>query len=298
METVASIQNLTRTYKRVTALDNVSLDIPKGSVFGLVGSNGAGKTTLIKHIMGMLRPQSGTVRVFGMDPIAEPEAVLVRIGFLSEDRDLPGWMRVHELMRYLRAFYPNWDPGFAEQLREQFKLDPQAKLKTLSRGQLAQAGLLGALAHRPDFLVLDEPSSGLDPIVRRDILSAIIRTVADEGRTVLFSSHLLDEVERVADHMAMIYNGKLLLNAPMEEIKASHVRLVATFTTPPTTNSLPGALACNNFNGEWTILCNSQIDACKQAITEQGGSILEENEAGLEEIFIAHAGAPVSLGGE
>jgi ABC-2 type transport system ATP-binding protein len=298
METVASIQNLTRTYKRVTALDNVSLEIPKGSVFGLVGSNGAGKTTLIKHIMGMLRAQSGTVRVFGMDPIAEPEAVLVRIGFLSEDRDLPGWMRVYELMRYLRAFYPNWDPAFAEQLREQFKLDPQAKLKTLSRGQLAQAGLLGALAHRPDFLVLDEPSSGLDPIVRRDILSAIIRTVADEGRTVLFSSHLLDEVERVADHMAMIYNGKLLLNAPMEEIKGNHVRLVATFTNSPTPNSLPGALTCNNFNGEWTILCNGQIDACKQAITEQGGTILEENEAGLEEIFIAHAGAPVALGGE
>jgi ABC-2 type transport system ATP-binding protein len=298
METVASIQNLTRTYKRVTALDNVSLDIPKGSVFGLVGSNGAGKTTLIKHIMGMLRAQSGTVRVFGMDPIAQPEAVLVRIGFLSEDRDLPGWMRVHELMRYLRAFYPNWDPDFAEQLREQFKLDPQAKLKTLSRGQLAQAGLLGALAHRPDFLVLDEPSSGLDPIVRRDILSAIIRTVADEGRTVLFSSHLLDEVERVADHMAMIYNGKLLLNAPMEEIKTRHLRLVVKFTTPPLPNSLPGALTCTNFNGEWTIVCNGQIDACKQAITEQGGTILEENEAGLEEIFIAHAGAPVSLGGE
>ena len=203
METVASIQNLARTYKRVTALDNVSLDIPKGSVFGLVGSNGAGKTTLIKHIMGMLRAQSGTVRVFGMDPIAEPEAVLVRIGFLSEDRDLPGWMRVHELMRYLRAFYPNWDPDFAERLREQFKLDPQAKLKTLSRGQLAQAGLLGALAHRPDFLVLDEPSSGLDPIVRRDILSAIIRTVADEGRTVLFSSHLLDEVERAPQSLIL-----------------------------------------------------------------------------------------------
>src|SRR5690606_5695346 len=242
--------------------------------------------------------QSGTVEVFGMDPIAEPESVLVRIGYLSEDRDLPGWMRVHELMRYLRAFYPNWDPDFAEQLREQFKLDPHAKLKTLSRGQLAQAGLLGALAHRPDFLVLDEPSSGLDPIVRRDILSAIIRTVADEGRTVLFSSHLLDEVERVADHMAMIYNGKLLLNAPMEEIKTRHLRLVVKFTTPPKENTLPGTLTCNHFNGEWTILCNGQIDACKRAIAEQGGTILEENEADLEEIFIAHAGAPVALVGE
>ena len=145
METVARITNLTRTYKRTTALDGISLEISKGAVFGLVGSNGAGKTTLIKHIMGMLKPQSGSVEVFGMDPIANPEEVLVRIGFLSEDRDLPGWMRVHELMRYLRAFYPNWDPAYAEQLREQFKLDPQAKLKSLSRGQLAQAGLLGAL---------------------------------------------------------------------------------------------------------------------------------------------------------
>lgn len=298
METVARIKNLTRTYKRVTALDNVSLDIPKGSVFGLVGSNGAGKTTLIKHLMGMLRPQSGSVEVFGMDPIADPEAVLVRIGFLSEDRDLPGWMRVHELMRYLRAFYPNWDPDFAEQLREQFKLDPQAKLKTLSRGQLAQAGLLGALAHRPDFLVLDEPSSGLDPIVRRDILSAIIRTVADEGRTVLFSSHLLEEVERVADHMAMIYNGKLLLNAPLEEIKRTHTKFVAKFETPPLRATLPGALSCQHFNGEWSIVVNGQQDACKQAIAEQGGAILEESEVGLEEIFIAHAGAPVALGGE
>lgn len=298
METVARIKNLTRTYKRVTALDNVSLDIPKGAVFGLVGSNGAGKTTLIKHIMGMLRPQSGTVEVFGMDPIAQPEAVLVRIGFLSEDRDLPGWMRVHELMRYLRAFYPNWDPEFAEQLREQFKLDPQAKLKTLSRGQLAQAGLLGALAHRPDFLVLDEPSSGLDPVVRRDILSAIIRTVADEGRTVLFSSHLLDEVERVADHMAMIYNGTLLLNAPMEEIKTGHTRFVVTFPNAPVQASLPGALSCQNFNGEWSIVCNGHHDACKAAIAEQGGAIVEETNPGLEDIFIAHAGAPVQLGEE
>ena len=292
METVASINNLTRRYKRVTALDNVSLDIPKGCVFGLVGSNGAGKTTLIKHLMGMLRPQEGTVEVFGMNPIAEPEKVLVRMGYLSEDRDLPGWMRVHELMRYLRAFYPNWDPEFAEQLREQFQLDPHAKLKTLSRGQLAQAGLLGALAHRPDFLVLDEPSSGLDPIVRRDILSAIIRTVADEGRTVLFSSHLLEEVERVSDHMAMVYKGKLLLNAPMDIIKAEHTRFVATFEGALPEN-LPGLLRKEEFNGEWTLLCHGNPDACRVVINEQGGTILEECNPSLEDIFVAHAGAPL-----
>lgn len=292
METVARITHLTRQYKRVTALDDISLEIPKGCVFGLVGGNGAGKTTLIKHLMGMLRPQHGTVEVFGMNPITDPEKVLVRMGYLSEDRDLPGWMRVHELMRYLRAFYPNWDPEFAEELREQFQLDPHAKLKTLSRGQLAQAGLLGALAHRPDFLVLDEPSSGLDPIVRRDILSAIIRTVADEGRTVLFSSHLLEEVDRVADHMAMIYKGQLLLNAPMETIKTEHTRFTATFDgTPP--EDLPGLLHQAEFNGEWTLLCHGDRDTIRAAITERGGNILAEQEPSLEDIFVAHAGAPL-----
>lgn len=294
METVAKITNLTRRYKRVTALDNISLEIPKGCVFGLVGNNGAGKTTLIKHLLGMLRPQEGSVEVFGMDPIADPEGVLVRMGYLSEDRDLPGWMRVHELLRYLRAFYPNWDPEYAEELRKRFQLDPHAKLKTLSRGQLAQAGLLGALAHRPDFLVLDEPSSGLDPIVRRDILGAIIRTVADEGRTVLFSSHLLDEVERVADHMAMIYQGQLLLNAPMETIKAEHTRFVATFEASPP-EDLPGLLHQAEFNGEWTLLCHGDRDACRAAITGAGGNIVDEQEPGLEDIFVGHAGHPVQL---
>src|SRR5437660_4401833 len=131
-------------------------------------------------------------------------------------------MRVEELMRYMRAFYPTWDEAYAQNLRKQFDLDPAAKIKTLSKGQKARAGLLVALAYRPELLVLDEPSSGLDPIVRRDILGAIIRTIADEGRTVLFSSHLLDEVEQVADHVAMISQGKIVLSAPLADIKESH----------------------------------------------------------------------------
>src|SRR5262249_31349186 len=161
------------------------------------------KTTLIRHILGLLKPQSGSVSVFGLDPIAEPKRVLSQLGYLSEDPDLPGWMRIHELIRYVAAFYPTWDSKYAEQLRRQFALDPQAKVKTLSKGQRARAGLLAALAYRPQLLVLDEPSSGLDPIVRRDILGAIVRTIADEGRTVLFSSHLLTEVEQMSDRVAM-----------------------------------------------------------------------------------------------
>src|SRR5712664_3618202 len=221
-ESVISVSELTRRFGATTALDSVSVFLPHEAVYGLVGANGAGKTTLIRHILGLLRAESGSVRVFGLDPVADPVAVLSRIGYLSEENDLPGWMRVDELIRYTSAFYPKWDDAYADELRRAFALDPAAKVKELSRGQKARAGLLIALAHRPELLVLDEPSSGLDPIVRRDILGAVMRTIADEGRTVLFSSHLLQEVEQVADRVTMIHQGAIVLSAPLDDIRESH----------------------------------------------------------------------------
>src|SRR5712691_3879523 len=228
-EPVVRVSELTRRFGATTALASVSLSMPRGAVYGLVGANGAGKTTLIKHLLGLLRAESGSVRVFGLDPVADPVGVLSRIGYLSEENDLPGWMRVDELMRYSRAFYHAWDDDYAEELRKAFALDPTVKIKNLSRGQRARAGLLIALAHRPEFLVLDEPSSGLDPIVRRDILGAVIRTIADEGRTVLFSSHLLEEVEQVADHVTMITEGRIVLSSPLNVIRQSHRSLPDAF---------------------------------------------------------------------
>src|SRR3954470_6325246 len=230
-EAVVAITNLSRRFGPKAALDEVSLYVPRGGVFGLVGENGAGKTTLIKHILGLLRAEAGSVRVFGLDPVADPVAVLGRIGYLSEQPDLPGWMRVDELLRYTQAFYPGWDAPYAEELRKKFGLDSRARLKTLSKGQQAKAGLLAAQAHRPRLLLLDEPSSGLDPMVRRDILEAVIRTVAEEGRTVFFSSHLLEEIERVSDHIAMVHQGKVVLCGSLDEIKAQHRRFTLRFET-------------------------------------------------------------------
>jgi ABC-2 type transport system ATP-binding protein len=157
------------------------LSVSRGAVYGLVGANGAGKTTLIRHVLGLLRPESGSVRVFGRDPIADPVAVLSRIGYLSEENDLPAWMRVGELIRYSRAFYPAWDDAYAEELRQAFALDPTAKIKTLSRGQKAERDLLVALAHRPELLVLDERrpgSSHCSPRHSRCIMRAIAHEAA------------------------------------------------------------------------------------------------------------------------
>lgn len=229
LDSVVEITGVTRKFGARTALDSITLAIPRGAVFGLVGANGAGKTTLIRHILGLLRAQAGSVRVFGRDPVDDPVGVLSRIGYLSEENDLPGWMRVDELLRYTRAFYPGWDDAYAAELMASFALDPAARVADLSKGQKARAGLVVALAHRPELLLLDEPSSGLDPIVRRDILGAVIRTVADAGRTALFSSHLLDEVETVADQVAIINGGRIALCAPIEEVRRSHASLDAAF---------------------------------------------------------------------
>jgi ABC-2 type transport system ATP-binding protein len=291
-EIVIDVSKVSRRFGKTIALDEVSLQLPRGVVFGLVGENGAGKTTLIKHVLGLFKAQVGTVRVFDLDPVRNPAAVLGRIGYLSEDRDLPDWMRVGELMRYHRAFYPDWDEHFAGELREAFQLDMNQKIKSLSRGQRARAGLLIALAHRPDLLVLDEPSSGLDPLVRRDILGAIIRTVADEGRTVLFSSHLLDEVERVADTVAMMHAGRTVLCDALERIVAAHRRVVVRFDEAPSARpQLPGALAWSGEGREWSAVCNGEIEKLRQAAAEAGAIVVEEAAPTLDEIFVARIGS-------
>ncbi|WP_010585030.1 ABC transporter ATP-binding protein [Schlesneria paludicola] len=285
---VIELTGVSRHFGQTIALNRVNLTVPRGGVFGLIGGNGAGKTTLIKHILGMLTPREGTVRVFGLDPVQHPVETLGRIGYLSEDRDLPDWMRVGELIRYTQAFYPTWDETYAEELRQAFELDVNSRVKSLSRGQRARAGLLISLAYRPDLLVLDEPSSGLDPVVRRDILSAIIRTIADEGRTVLFSSHLLDEVERVADHVAMIHQGQIILSATMDDMKEQHRRLTLRFAHPvETAPILAGALTSSGRGHEWTYICSGERSDLMVAASSLGASVIEDATMSLDEIFVA-----------
>jgi ABC-2 type transport system ATP-binding protein len=291
-DAVLAVRDLSRRFGATVALDHVTLTVPRGAVFGLVGANGAGKTTLIKHVLGLLRAQAGSVRVFGRDPVADAVGVLSRIGYLSEENDLPGWMRVDELLRYTRSFYPGWDDAYAEDLRQRFRLDPAARVKTLSKGQRARAGLVVALAYRPELLVLDEPSSGLDPIVRRDILGAIVRTIADEGRTVLFSSHLLDEVERVSDFVAVINRGRVVVSGGLDEVKDLHHRLTLHFAEarlrPP---ALAGALTWQGHGREWTAVCSGQLGDLQEAAAALGARVVDRGRPSLDEILVAQVGA-------
>jgi ABC-2 type transport system ATP-binding protein len=294
-EAIVEVRKVTRRFGAKVALDGVSLVVPRGAVFGLVGANGAGKTTLIRHVLGLLRAQAGSVRVFGRDPVADPPGVLGRIGYLSEENDLPGWMRVAQLLRYSRAFYPRWDDAYAEELRQTFQLPPGATVGSLSKGQRARVGLLIALAHRPELLVLDEPSSGLDPLVRRDILEAIIRTIAEEGRTVLFSSHLLDEVERVSDHVALLHQGRLVFSAELDDLKETHRCLTLRFAEPRSQPpALAPVLAWQGAGQEWTAVCRGRPGELEAVFAGSGAHIVADRVPSLDEIFVAQVGTPLA----
>jgi ABC-2 type transport system ATP-binding protein len=212
---------------------------------------------------------------------------------------MPDWMRLSELFRYLRAFYPTWDDAFAEELRRQFDLDPAARIKTLSQGQRARVGLLVALAYRPELLVLDEPSTGLDPIVRREILAAIIRTIAEEGRTVLFSSHLLDEVERVSDHVALVDRGRIVVSESLESIKASHRRLTLRFDEPlASPPAFAGSARWEGDGREWSATCRGSLEDLKGEAAGIGARIIEVHTPSLDEIFVARVGSRSRAGRE
>jgi ABC-2 type transport system ATP-binding protein len=287
-EQAIEIKNLARKFRRKVAIDDLSLNVPTGCVYGLLGANGAGKTTLIKHLMGSYIPQQGSVRVLGLDPTKHPKDTLRRVGYLSEERHMPSWMTVAELMKFTRAFYPNWDPEFAEQLLDTFSLDPGAKIKTLSRGESAKAELLTALAHRPDLLILDEPSFGLDVIARQEILKAIVRDVAAEGRTVFFSSHLLDEVERVSDHVAIMVNGNIVLADKLDHILESHCRMTIRFPSPQeNTPTIPGAIHCTGAGNLWTVIANGELEKVRHEVEQAKAEVVDEQSPSLEEVFVA-----------
>ncbi|MFT6732982.1 MAG: ABC-2 type transport system ATP-binding protein [Polaribacter sp.] len=295
--TILEIKNLSRTFGEQIALNNISLNVKKGQVFGIVGENGAGKTTLIKHLLGQYIAQQGSVILFDLDPVEEPEKVLAKIGYLSEEPELPAWMTVKELLNYTAAFYPNWDHQYASELTDVFSLQLNKKISELSKGQKARVALVLAQAHRPELLLLDEPSSGLDPNVRRDILSAIIKTVADDGKTVIFSSHLLEEVERVSDHLMMLDSGKILLSDSMENVLATHHRFVIKENDVSNIKNLReyffpfGLFNCIKNSNEFVLDFEGVKNAIEKSISDNSLEITSHRNMSLNDIFVSRSDA-------
>jgi len=220
MKPIIEIHNLRKTYRRTLAVDDLNLSVPEGAVTAFLGPNGAGKTTTIKCLLNLLTPDAGTVEVLGLEARRMGSAAFQRIGYVSENQELPLWMTVQQFIDYCRPMYPTWDPAFAAQLLKQFDLPLRTKLKALSRGMKMKAALLSSLAYRPKLVVLDEPFSGLDPLVRDEFIRGMLELTENEGWSVFVSSHDIAEVERLADRVAIIDRGRIQLDEDSDSLRA------------------------------------------------------------------------------
>ena len=219
MKPVLEFENIVRSYtKGKPVLTGIGMTMHEGEVVALLGRNGAGKTTLIRIAMGILFPQSGSVRVFGVSPFKFPVEVKRRIGFVAEDQVLPPRSTTAELTGFYRHIFPQWDSGLETELLDRFGISPKTSIGTLSKGQARQVALLLAVCHRPEMLILDEPAGGLDPAARREFLETSIQLLNREGSAILFSSHYMTDVERLGGRVVLLDEGKVLLDQELDRL--------------------------------------------------------------------------------
>lgn len=287
-ETAISISDMHFAYGRRKVLDGVSLAVPAGSVFGFLGRNGAGKTTTIQILLGLLKPQSGGCSIGGRDPQTGAVAVRQSVGYVAEDQRMYDWMRIEEIIRWTGSFYPTWDPAYAQQLMRQFDLPAKGKVGTLSKGQNTRLALLLALAHRPRIVILDDPTLGLDPIAHKEFLRSVITLLQAEGATVFFSSHLLYEIEPVADRIAILDGGRIVKAAPTDELRDTIRRFVLRPKASPDLSKVPGVLDIARQDGRWNVTVESPDKGVRGALSAAAGDEVEEMGLNLDEIFEAY----------
>ncbi len=233
------VSNLTKRFGKTIAVNDLSFSVPQGQVTAFLGSNGAGKTTTIQTLLNLHRPSEGNACLFGVNTRKLGPEQLQKIGYVSENMELPLWMTVKQFMNYSRPFYPSWDDAFAAQLLEEFQLPLDRKLKNLSRGMRMKAALVGGIAYRPGLVILDEPFSGLDPLVRDEFIRGLLRLTGEEGWTVFLSSHDIEEVERLADRVILIDSGKKKLDEPVPELLAKCRIVEVNCSEPPPEIEVP-----------------------------------------------------------
>ena len=284
------VENLVKTFDGFRALDGLNLNVPKGGIYGLVGPNGSGKSTVIRHITGIYRQDSGSVTIDDQ-PVYENTAVKNRIAYISDDVYAFLSANIKDMRDYYRGIYPQFDMGRFEALREAFPLDEKKAIRHLSKGMQKQAAFWLAMCCRPDYLILDEPVDGLDPVMRRRVWSILMGDVADHGTTVLVSSHNLRELEDVCDHVGIIDHGKVLIERSLSELQDNIVKLQVVFR-PEQAQELSGleVLHRSNSGRVHTIIVRgnqAEITAKMAAVDPLFFDLLPLT---LEEIFIYELG--------
>jgi ABC-2 type transport system ATP-binding protein len=283
-----------RRFGERSVLRELSFAVAPGEVYALLGRNGAGKTTALRILLGLLEPMSGSSRLLGESSGALSESVRARVSWVSEDHALYGWMRVEEALAYEAATRSRFELARANAWRARLALDPRQRVDRLSRGQRAQLALLTALCARPEVLVLDDPALGLDAVVRRELLGTLAEWLADAQASVLYTTHALTDVERVADRVGILHQGALILDAPLDELKR---RVSARFVRTPAGASavearIPRCLSARSTaNGVELLLLDSDAET-ERALREFDPRPLDARSPNLEELFVELTGAP------
>ena len=286
-EAVISTQQVCRRFGNKDVLRGVDLAVPRGSVVGLLGKNATGKSTLIKCLLGLLRIDDGTMRVFDEDPWWLSARSKSRLGYVPQEVNLYGWMRVGQIIDYTAAFYPQWNSALANRLVRQWELPPKDRVAPLSPGQLQKLAIVLALGHEPELLVLDEPVGALDPVARRDFLRTILDIAQSETRTILFSTHITSDLERVADRVAILRDGRIVFDDELDVLKDSVKRLRITAARElPASFAVRGALRTEVTGRSALVAVGDVKNGLIDELRATWDATVDVEDLSLEDIFL------------
>lgn len=289
MADVIATHRLTKYYDGRPVVNQLTLRVPQGCVYGFLGRNGSGKSTTIKMLLGMVHADFGRAEILGQDCRAIEPRTRAQIAYLAETHPLYRWMSVGQAVAFTRPFYPAWDQGLLERILDHFELAPRARIRRLSNGQRAQVSLALAVAANPELLVLDDPTLGLDTLVRREFLESLIQIIQRRGRTIFFSSHILGDVERVADRIGILVDGVLRVDCPTEHFKDSIRKLVLEFPgTPPEFPACPGLVGSRQVGRTLEVIVVGYGDEHRRLAESLGPLAIDVVEFNLEDAFIEY----------
>ncbi|MGE0268577.1 MAG: ABC transporter ATP-binding protein [Candidatus Omnitrophota bacterium] len=284
---VIALNGITKGYKDKQVLNNLSLEIPRGSVFGLLGTNGAGKTTLIKSILGLMKVSSGTISVLGDNPWEFKEETKEKLGYVPQSDRVYPWLTVSQLIDYTASFYKHWNRELVKQLIGEWGIETKDKYGLLSEGQAQKVAIILALGHEPELLVLDEPVASLDPAARRQFLRTILKIVSERECTVFFSTHITSDVERVADRVALLKDGAITFVGELDQLKDEVKRLrIVTQKNLPDQFNVEGFLHCESSTHEAIVSVRGFSEHIKIKLEKDYNARVDVEDLNLEEIFL------------
>ena len=288
-EYVIETRSLSKSFGQKQALHSLTMQLPRGGVHAVVGSNGAGKSTLFRILLGILAPSSGSSRVLGLDSQALPSEVRGRIGLVNEEHTLPGWMKVAHLVTMHRELYPGWDDEVYREVIGHFHVLPEQKVSQLSRGERAGLNLAAALAQGPELLILDEPTLGLDVVAKQAFLQSLLFVGEDVNRTIIYCSHQMDEIERVADNLVILEQGRMVsMSAPEEFCGRISYWVTEGIATLPSNGAIPGLLQSREVEGERHLVVLDQGDQFSERLRGLGARNVQRLPLGLDRAVNAY----------